>query len=125
MTEELILDEAADKMPPKTVVLQPIELFDKTFQAHLEQAIEQADAIIIDLLWVNQIDQTGITLLLDSLNQARNSGKSLSFLSMDHKTRTQLDATWEQQRAKEMSEPANIFTPAFEQFLDQHRSTNN
>jgi anti-anti-sigma regulatory factor len=126
MTEDLILDEAADKMPPKTVVLQPIGvLTDGSFQVQFQHAIEQADAIVIDLLWVTQTDPTGIELLLNGLNQMRALGKSLSFLSMDHKTRTQLDAAWQNQRAKEMSEQVDGFAPEFEQFLERYRSTDN
>jgi anti-anti-sigma regulatory factor len=124
MTEDLILDEAADKMPPKTVVLQPIGvLTDGAFQVQFQQAIEQADAIVIDLLWVTQTDPTGIEFLLNGLNQARALGKSLSFLSMEHKTRTQLDAAWQNQRAKDVAEQATVFAPEFEQFLERYRST--
>lgn len=125
MLEKLILDEAADKISPKTIVLQPVgQLTDATFQQSLDQAIAQADAIVIDLLRVEKVDHLGITLLLNRLHQARSSGKSLSFLSMDRATQIQLDATWEQQRAAEMSEQTDIFTPEFEQFLDQYHSNN-
>jgi anti-anti-sigma regulatory factor len=123
MTEDLILDEAADKMPPKTVVLQPIGILtDGSFQVQFQHAIEQADAIVIDLLWVTQSDHTAIELLLNGLNQTRALGKSLSFLSMDPKTRTQLDVAWQNQR-EDMSEQVDGFSPEFEQFLERYRST--
>ena len=110
----------------KTVVLQPPRALlgeaGVTFQSSLEQAIVDAAAVIVDLLWVNRVDDQGIAILLAGMKRAQASGKSLVFLAMDGATRVALDAVWEQQRKAEASPQTDWFTPDFEQFLDNHKS---
>ncbi len=110
----------------KTVVLQPRGVLlgeaGVAFQSSLDQAIVDATAVIVDLLWVNRVDDQGIAILLAGMKRAQASGKSLAFLAMDGATRVALDAVWEQQREAEASPQTDWFTPNFEQFLDNHKS---
>lgn len=123
----LDIDKPLSEMPPRTVVLQPrgalLGEVKTAFEIGLEQAIVEAEAVIVDLLWVSRIDAEGIVILLAGMKQAQAIGKSLSFLAMDVKTRTSLDAVWVQQREAEASRQTDSFTPAFEQFLDGHKNT--
>ena len=123
----LDIDKPLSEMPPRTVVLQPrgalLGEVKTAFEIGLEQAIVEAEAVIVDLLWVSRIDAEGIAILLAGMKQAQAIGKSLSFLAMDVKTRTSLDAVWVQQREAEASRQTDSFTPAFEQFLDGHKNT--
>ena len=115
--------KSLSEMPPKTVVLQPRGEVKVDFEISLEQAIAEAEAVIVDLLWVTRVDAEGISVLLTGMNQAQAIGKTLSFLAMDAPTRTALDAVWAQQRETEASPQTDLFTPAFEQFLDNHKNT--
>jgi len=123
----LDVNKPLNEMPPRTVVLQPrgalLGEFKTAFEISLEQAIVEAEAVIVDLLWVSRLDAEGIMILLTGMKQAQAIGKSLSFLAMDATTRTSLDAVWGQQREAEASRQTDSFTPAFEQFLDDHRNT--
>lgn len=123
----LDIDKPLSEMLPRTVVLQPrgalLGEVKTAFEIGLEQAIVEAEAVIVDLLWVSRIDAEGIVILLAGMKQAQAIGKSLSFLAMDVKTRTSLDAVWVQQREAEASRQTDSFTPAFEQFLDGHKNT--
>jgi anti-anti-sigma regulatory factor len=119
--------ESLSERLPKTVVLQPHGAFSGeagvTFQSSLDQAIVEAAAVIVDLLWVNRVDDQGIAILLAGMKRAQASGKSLAFLAMNGATRVALDAVWEQQRKAEASPQTDRFTPNFEQFLDDYKST--
>lgn len=123
---ELILGSTDDKAFPTTVVLQPNgNLSDSTetsFGTHLGAAIAQADAIVVDLLWIDTIDQAGLSILLSGMTQAVKLGKSLSFLSMNQQTRSTLDSSWEKLREVNASVQVDVFTPEFEQFLDHYQT---
>ncbi len=112
--------------PSKTVVLQPRGALlggaGVTFQSSLDQAIVEAAAVIVDLLWINRVDDQGIAILLAGMKRAQASGKSLAFLAMDEATRAALDIVWEQHREAEASPQTDFFTPDFEQFLDDYKS---
>jgi anti-anti-sigma regulatory factor len=116
--------ELVEEVCPGTVVLQPYGglsgMNGMTFQANLQKAIAQAEAVIVDLLWIDTIDQTGITIFLSAMKQAHSLGKSLSFLAMDTATRIALDKVWEQQQTA-ASAQADWFTPEFERFLDNYK----
>ena len=113
--------------PTKTIVLQPrgalLGEVKAAFEIGLEQAIVQAEAIVVDLLWVTRINAEGIAVFLTGMKQAQAVGKSLSFLAMDAATRTALDAVWTEQRDTQTSPQTDLFTPNFEQFLDHHKKT--
>ncbi|MBW4541172.1 MAG: hypothetical protein KME43_18850, partial [Myxacorys chilensis ATA2-1-KO14] len=116
---ELILGSTDDKTFPTTVVLQPngnlSDLTETSFGTHLGDAIAQADAIVVDLLWIDTIDQAGLSILLSGMTQAVKLGKSLSFLSMNQQTRSTLDSSWEKLRDVNASVQVDVFTPEFEQ----------
>lgn len=122
---ELILNSTADRACPTTVVLQPngnlSDLTGTSFRTRLGDAIAQADAIVVDLLWIDTIDQAGLSILLSGMTQAVKLGKSLSFLSMNQQTRSTLDSSWGKLRDLNASAQVDVFTPEFEQFLDNYR----
>lgn len=124
---ELILDETADKGASNTIVLQPKQSLSGqigiAFQKHLMGAIAQADSVIVDLLWVKDIDQAAMTVLLVGMKQANRLGKSLSFLSMRAEVRSQIEKVWQQQHETQISAQSEAFAPEFERFLEQHRKT--
>jgi anti-anti-sigma regulatory factor len=107
-----------------TIVLQPCGALNGTsganFRVSLAQAIAHATAVVVDLLWVEEIDDQGIAILLAATRQAQSSGKLLSFLAMDASTRSSLDAVWEQ-RTAELSIQIDRFAPEFEQFLNEYK----
>ncbi len=77
--------------PSAALVLQPsgnlTAVSSAEFGAVLEQAIAQARAtVIIDLLWVDEIDPIGITMLATGLQQAAEQGKTLCFQSLNYIT---------------------------------------
>jgi anti-anti-sigma regulatory factor len=109
----------------ETVVLQPygrlVGISGANFRMTLAQTIAQAAIVVVDLLWVEAIDEQSVAVLLAAMRQARSSGKVLSFLSMDASTRNALDASWEHQRNIDQPVQTDCFTPGFEQFLDGYR----
>jgi anti-anti-sigma regulatory factor len=109
----------------ETVVLQPCGrltgIGGATFRTTLAQAIAQADSVVVDLLWVEAIDEQGVATLLAGMRQAYALGKSLAFLGMDAATRTALDKIWGQQRDQDLPTQQDLFTPEFEQFLDGYK----
>ncbi|MGV0024917.1 STAS domain-containing protein [Phormidesmis priestleyi] len=113
-------------MSPKTVVLQPwghlTEIRGATFRTALARAIAQADSVVVDLLWVEAIDDQGVATLLAGMRQADALGKSLVFLAMDAATRTALDKSWRQQRDTDSPQKTDLFSPEFEQFLDGYKA---
>ncbi len=122
------VDDTSSKRSSEMVVLQPSGALlgeaGLMFQSDLEQAIVDGTAVIVDLLWVDRVDEQGIAILIAGMKRAQLSGKSLVFLAMDGATRTALDAIWEQQRAAEAPLQADWFRPDFEQFLDNYKSAN-
>jgi anti-anti-sigma regulatory factor len=124
--DELSLDSTADQASPNTVVLQPNDNFSDlagiSFRTLLGHALVQADAVVVDLLWIDTIDQAGLSILLSGMTQAVELGKSLSFLSMNQQTRSTLDSSWEKLREDTASAQVDVFTPEFEQFLDHYQS---
>lgn len=107
-----------------TIVLQPYALSGvdgARFQQSLTEALTHANAVIVDLLWVDSIEKDHIQILFSGMQRAYLLGKLLSFLSIDHATRSTLDCLWEQYREREALTCYEVFTPDFEQFLDRHR----
>ncbi|MBD2019480.1 hypothetical protein H6F43_04675 [Leptolyngbya sp. FACHB-36] len=76
----------------------------------LEQASEQ---VIVDLLWVDAIDDHGMVMLVASLEQAAVLGKKLVLHSLDYGTRTRLAAAVDRQSGVDDWE--HWFNPAVEQ----------
>ncbi len=112
--------------PAETIVLQPCGrltgIGGATFWTTLAQAIAQSDSVVVDLLWVEAIDDRGVVTLMAGMRQAHALGKSLAFLGMDAATRTALDKSWEQQRDITLSTQVDLFAPEFEQFLEGYKA---
>ncbi|MBD2326676.1 hypothetical protein [Alkalinema sp. FACHB-956] len=108
----------------RTIVLQPSALTGSDgnqFQNSLDRALQQAESVIVDLLWVDSIEDEGLTVLFAGMQQAFLLNKPLSFLSMDRNTRSALDHLWEQQRDQEHLLRDEVFTAEFESFLSDCR----
>jgi anti-anti-sigma regulatory factor len=105
-------------------VIQPYALSGvdgQTFQVSLDQAMQSGAAVIVDLLWIKDIQSEGLNILLTAMQQAQAVGVSLLFQSMDQATRNQLDDLWEQRR--DMGIHHDLFAPDFENFLASFQST--
>jgi anti-anti-sigma regulatory factor len=109
-----------------TVVLQPHgslnSLANPTFANSLNQALDQANEVIVDLLWVDEVDATGIDLFVTSMAKAKSQGKLLSFLGMDGATRARLDGVLDQQHDLTSTVQSECFMPDFEQFLETYKA---
>lgn len=123
--ELIVLDETADPAASNPVVLQPsknlIGQAGKAFQEELQAAIAQAGAVIVDLLWVREIEPTLMSVLAAGMQQAHRLGKSLSLLSLNAKMRSQIEAIWQQEHQTQILSQAELFLPEFERFLEQNR----
>jgi anti-anti-sigma regulatory factor len=113
-------------------VLQPIALLGQdgsAFQAELVAALNQSQAVIVDLLRIETIGPEVMKVLLAAMQQAHACGTSLSFLSMDAGTQKQLDAMWVARHNQKNGDRQDWFAPEFENFLvdnsrQQHRNLN-
>jgi len=108
---------------PHALVLQPNGCLDRNtsqeFQQVLQSALEQAtEAVIVDLLWVDSTDAAGISALVNGMQHASALKKSLSFQSMDMRTRTALETEWNQQWERSVGSWNRLFQHDLEQFLD-------
>jgi anti-anti-sigma regulatory factor len=119
---ELLLDEIADQSASNTVVLQPrgklTGAAGTAFHQGLTAAIAAADAIVLDMLWVESLDQDTIDRLLSGLKQAHRLGKSIAFLSLDQQVRSQIETIWQQEHQTQILDQAEVFSPEFERFLE-------
>jgi anti-anti-sigma regulatory factor len=115
----------ADHRSPTTIVLQPKSLegaSGQTFQQSLAQALQQADVILVDLIWIETTNSTTIAPLVAAMQQAQRSGRSLSFLSMDAASQKALDQRWEKDITASSGDRQEIFAPDFEQFLANYQT---
>ncbi len=118
--------ESAPDQPLSTVVLQPQGSLGNpatpAFANSLNQALDHSNEVIVDLLWVNQVDEAGIALLLASMAKAKSQHKLLSFLGMDGATRAILDAVLDHQHDLAATVQSDWFMPDFEQFLETYKT---
>ncbi|NJM44856.1 MAG: hypothetical protein HC860_00775 [Alkalinema sp. RU_4_3] len=113
-------------------VLQPIALLGRdgtVFQEDLVAALDQSQAVIVDLLRIETIGPEVMKVLLAAMQQAHQHGTSLSFLSMDAGTQRQLDEMWVARHNQRNGDRRDWFAPAFENFLvdnskRRHRNLN-
>ncbi|HIK13740.1 MAG TPA: hypothetical protein IGS53_00330 [Leptolyngbyaceae cyanobacterium M33_DOE_097] len=111
--------------PPVTLVLQPTgELNQSTssgFQTQLEAAIAQAqEAVIVDLIWVEQVDRHGICALINGLVKANTLGKILSIQSMSNPVRVAFEQEWTRQQELNCGGWDVQFEQGLELFLSHH-----
>jgi len=111
--------------PPVTLVLQPVgELNQSTslgFQTQLEDAIAQAqEAVIVDLIWVEQVDRHGICALINGLLKANMLGKVLSIQSMSNPVRVAFEQAWTRQQELNCGGWDVQFEQGLESFLSHY-----
>jgi anti-anti-sigma regulatory factor len=114
-----------DHRSPSTIVLQPKSLEGEaghTFQQSLAEALNQADVILVDLIWIETTNSATIAPLLTAMQQAQRNGRSLSFLSMDAASQKALDQRWENDITASIGDRQEIFAPDFEQFLANYQT---
>jgi anti-anti-sigma regulatory factor len=110
---------------PNTIVLQPQSLEGEAgqrFQQSLAQALQQADVILVDLIWIETTNSATLEPLLKAMQQAQRCDKSLSFLSMDAASQKALDQRWENDITATIADRQEIFAPDFEQFLANYQT---
>lgn len=107
-----------------TVVLQPQSLAGNegaAFYDALEEAIAAKQVIIIDLLWMEQLEPDRLIPLANAFLKAQAQGKPLTFLSMEQSARMQFERLIQQRSRLDQMSSYGIFAPEFEAFLEQHR----
>ncbi|MCL1469499.1 STAS domain-containing protein [Argonema antarcticum] len=82
---------------PRTVVLRPNGCLDgmscPAFTKALEQALEiTTDTVVVDLLWVDNVEAEGVKSLITGLKRAAALGKTLSLRFMDVGTQAAVEA---------------------------------
>lgn len=107
-----------------TCVLQPTGHLDGTtyqdFQLLLEMALEQpVHSVIVDLLWVDGVDEYGIQTLLTGIERAAKLGKIISFAAMSYSIQVAMEAEWDRQRDLRFGSWQDLFGSDLEQFLDE------
>jgi anti-anti-sigma regulatory factor len=107
---------------PKTVVLQPRGYLDQkqglAFQATLERALRQAtQTVIVDLLWIEAIDRTGLQILKAGMQLAAALGKVLSFQPANATVLTVLQPEWTTLRASQLGNWAEVWHEELDNFL--------
>jgi anti-anti-sigma regulatory factor len=112
--------ETPPEAMPQPTVLQPKAILGtdgQQFQGALVHALQSAQSVIVDLLWIERLSPEVMQVLLFAMQQAHLHGKSLSFLSMDGATQKQLDEMWVARHSAETGDRHDWFAPEFEHFL--------
>lgn len=109
------------------LVLQPIGHLDRTncqeFQMLLEKALGQsAQGVIVDFLWVELVDESGIQTLVSGIEQAAKLGKTISFSAMNYAIQVAMEAEWDRQRDIRFGSWQDLFESDLEQFLEDQWS---
>ena len=105
------------------VILQPqsLESTEGTnFYSALASAIADRQTIIVDLLWINQLEHDRLSVLANAFLTAQTQGHALTFLSMDQATRVAFDRVIQQINQSDRAGSYGVFAPEFEAFLDRH-----
>lgn len=115
---------ASDTMPSvAVVVLQPVGDLSQDHasivQTMLTAALHQANAVVLDLIWVDAIAPDGMAVLIGGLQLAKSLGKDLSFYSADAKTYAVLQAQRYHQRSSLDQDTAACHAD-FSEFLSRH-----
>lgn len=91
------LVRSVDTGRPRTVVLRPNGCLDSTSSPAFTKALEQAlelttDTVVVDLLWVDNVQEDGVKCLIAGLRRATALGKTLSLRFMDVATEAAVEA---------------------------------
>jgi len=121
-----LMSDPTHNSKPHMVVLQPTGHLNQTtshsFQKSLEEALETvSEVVIVDLLWVESTDAHGVAALVAGIQRATSLGKTLSFQSMDSRTRSAVEREWNRHREILLGPWKNLFKRDLEQFLEQAR----
>ncbi len=114
-----------EEATPHTIVLQPNGCLNAVtssrFQQELEQALEvTANAVIVDLLHIEAVEQEGVSALLAGIKLATSLNKSLSICSMSMGTRLALETERGRQRTVTLGAWSDLCKQEFELFLRTH-----
>lgn len=115
-----------EQHPVTTLVLQPIGHLSQdqasNFLATLTEALQQANTVVIDFLWVTAVAPDGLAVLLAGLQLAESLGKDLSFYSADVDTYAVLQAQRYQRRS--LSDQGTVVCQVgFSEFLSRRGQT--
>ncbi len=108
---------------PSPVILQPQSLEGAegaNFCSTLTSAIVGCQTIIVDLLWITQLEHNDLTALANAFLTAQTQGHPLIFLSMDQGTRMAFDRVIQQISQIDRTGSYGVFAPEFEDFLNRH-----
>jgi anti-anti-sigma regulatory factor len=106
------------------LVLQPWGCLNRdssaAFQLRLEQALHQAvESVMVDLVWVEAIDSTGVEMLKTSIHLATQLDKSLSFRGLHPSIQAKLEIEQSQQRLNYLGKWSAVLLEDFDRFLSQ------
>ncbi|MBC7516822.1 MAG: hypothetical protein H7237_10415 [Alkalinema sp. FL-bin-369] len=105
------------------VILQPQSLEGAegaNFCSTLASAIVARQTVIVDLLWITQLEHDRLAALANAFLTAQTQGHPLTFLSMDQGTRMAFDRVIQQIGQIDRTGSYGVFAPEFEDFLDRH-----
>ncbi len=108
------------------IILQPQSLEGSegaNFCSALTSAIAAHQTVIVDLLWIMQLDHDHLTALANAFLTAQTQGHPLTFLSMDQGTRMAFDRVIQQISQSDRTGSYGVFAPEFEAFLDRHHQS--
>ena len=108
---------------PSPVILQPQSLEGAegaSFCSALASAIAVRQTVIVDLLWITQLEHDRLVALANAFLTAQTQGHPLTFLSMDQATRMAFDRVIQQISQNDRTGSYGVFAPEFEAFLDRH-----
>jgi anti-anti-sigma regulatory factor len=90
------------------------------FLATLATAVASSSEVVIDFLWVDQGDQALLDGLFSSLQTAKASGTTLSWISMNATLQSRWQMLWATQSVHPTLAPIDFWLPRFEQFLERY-----
>lgn len=117
-----VLPETLEEPTLVTVVVQPNGRLDCETAAEFIQLVTRAvgqvsSAVIVDLLWVLQVDAVGIAALVTAIDLAKALGKTISFQSMQPETRSALAAALDRRHQEQLGAWQEVISADLEQFL--------
>lgn len=117
-----VLPETFEEPTLVTIVVQPNGSLDRETAAEFIQQVTRAvgqvsSAVIVDLLWVLQVDAVGIAALVTAIDLAKALGKSISFQSMQPETRSALATALDRRHQEQLGAWQEVMNADLEQFL--------
>lgn len=122
MTTQISLEHCSESSS-NPFILQPQSLEGAegaSFCSALTSAIAARQTVIVDLLWITQLEHDRLAALANAFLTAQTQGHPLTFLSMDQGTRMAFDRVIQQISQIDRTGSYGVFAPEFEDFLDRH-----